>query len=290
MKTQPTYYKESGRATALYLTFAICTAIILAVITGYLYSALTIYIPLIYVNVLILIGAGLVLGNGTLILCKLSRVRNATVRYTLVLVMGIIAWYVQWSVFSFNYMTDSLPSLTQLWDCLTGFMTDAYLWEAIGYYYSKGGFTVGGFHIFELVLIPIWVVEFIIFVAAPFYFATKYVPQPYSEEYEQWYEKFTLLRRFRVITDSPFTIEKLHNDSFTYLNELKSTSRTAHTQVSVYYMPREKQQYLLLEHITYGSKNNKKTTPIIRNIAISNQQAGAIMEHFDHKKNSFTFI
>ena len=291
MNSQPSYYTESGKVSPSYLVLAILVAIVISMLLGYVYSAATIHIPLIYANVLILLGVSILLGYVALALCKLSRVRNDTVRYVFVLSMGIIVWYVQWSVFAYFYITGELPGLVELGNNLSWAFYGSEQWDALYYYYVEGGFEVGRVHIFELALLPIWIIEFVILLGAPFYWATKYVPQPYSEDYEQWYEKRTLLKEFRVITDSHLTLEKLHTDAVSFLDSLQSTSRAAHAKVHVYHMPRERQQYLLVETVTFeGKDNSRKATPLVHNIAVSNEQARLLIERFDNEKAGFSLF
>lgn len=66
MNNQPTFYKESGNYQIVNLILTLLGLLTTSLILGYLYSALTTFIPFIYVNTIILIGLGFTIGYAAL--------------------------------------------------------------------------------------------------------------------------------------------------------------------------------------------------------------------------------
>jgi len=92
------YYKPSGEVTLAGLAAGIGGGLVAAVALGFAYAYLITYIPLIYLNVLCVIGYALGLGSAAAALVRWGKMRNPTVGMFIAMFVTLVSYYVSWAV------------------------------------------------------------------------------------------------------------------------------------------------------------------------------------------------
>jgi hypothetical protein len=92
------YYRPSGEVTVAGLASGLGGGLFAAVVLGLVYAYLMRYSPLVYLNLLCVIGYALVLGAASGYLLKLGKMRNPAVGMCVALFVTLASYYVSWAV------------------------------------------------------------------------------------------------------------------------------------------------------------------------------------------------
>ena len=92
------YYRPSGEVTVAGLAAGIGGGLVAAVGLGLAYAYLITYIPLIYLNILCVIGYALALGATSAALVRWGKMRNPAVGMFIALFVTLVSYYVSWAV------------------------------------------------------------------------------------------------------------------------------------------------------------------------------------------------
>ena len=96
--SEDVYYRPSGEVTVSGLASGLGGGLVAAVALGFVYAYLIMYVPLIYLNILCVIGYALVLGASAGYLVKLGKMRNPAVGMCIALVVTLASYYFSWAV------------------------------------------------------------------------------------------------------------------------------------------------------------------------------------------------
>jgi hypothetical protein len=91
------YYKPSGEVTVAGLASGVGGGLVAAVALGFAYAYLITYIPLIYLNILCVLGYGLALGGTSAALVRWGKMRNPAVGMFIVLFVTLASYYFSWA-------------------------------------------------------------------------------------------------------------------------------------------------------------------------------------------------
>lgn len=92
------FYKHSGRITPLGLLLGILAGAVTAIVAAIVYAYADLYIPLIYLNALLCIFFGVVVGAASAVAMQRGKVRNIPVALFIVTLVTALAYYVCWVV------------------------------------------------------------------------------------------------------------------------------------------------------------------------------------------------
>lgn len=207
--------------------------------------------------------------------------------------MGLITWYFQWTVYLLYIGYESMPSIMEYLSNLGWVFYDSEIWQIFLFYKENGYYEISSIELSGIMLVIIWIIEFTVILGAPILAAVNYNPLPYSDTYNQWYDKYTLKRQFRKMANSNATQELLHSDICNALREMEPGRANSHSIIHLFYLPRENKQYLQVENasLNRSEKESKMETEIIiNNIQISTADAKALLDEFDNDKQGFQFM
>lgn len=92
------YYRPSGEVTVAGLASGLGGGLVAAVALGFVYAYLITYLPVIFLNILCVIGYALVLGASAGSLLKLGKMRNPAVGMCIALIVTLVSYYFSWAV------------------------------------------------------------------------------------------------------------------------------------------------------------------------------------------------
>jgi hypothetical protein len=179
---------------------------------AYLYNTITLVIPIIYINVLLIFGIGIVLGYSILVLCKLSKVGNYKIRIGLALLIGIRTLYFQWFAYIGYRINEGSPSLESYINSLGWIFYDSIKKEVLVELYRYGAYEVFNTQVTDYALLCIWFIEAAIIIGIPILAVFRYVPLPISGTYNKFYDQYTLEKDFRSLGSGELTALRIHED------------------------------------------------------------------------------
>lgn len=292
MKDQDLYYEESGKIHPLRFVIASVLSIGVAIVLGYVYTLAIVYIPIIYLNFIATLFFGAALGAMYRILIWLSHSRNKRANLLLAVGIGLLANYFQWTAFIVWAFSDGFPDFQLYLINITWLVTDGDLFGTIAEINKVGMWSVFGATVTGFGLTAIWIVEALIIAAGPVIISFQIKTAPYSENRSRWYVKYTLFNDFESIPATTKLIEELKENPIAVIEGLGNGAANRHTKIHVFKLKGEEDQYLTIEKVVVDSREGSKKTGeiLVNNFRISKQQADAILEKFEHKRNWFSFL
>ena len=92
------YYRPSGEVTVAGLAAGLGGGLVAAVALGFAYAYLNTYVPIIYLNLLCVLGYAVALGAAAAALVRWGKMRNPAVGMFVALFVTLVSYYVSWAV------------------------------------------------------------------------------------------------------------------------------------------------------------------------------------------------
>ena len=287
MKNNDLYYQPSGKYNLPGLISSYFFIILLSLIMGFLYGIMVTIIPIVYLNFLITIGAGILLGMIMRLLIRFSHNRSKTSQYILALILGFFINYFQWTFYILFLVKGGIPQFSEYLSNLHWIVIPKNFFGAIAEINQIGAWSIFGITPTGFGLAIIWLIEALILTGIPVLAVYQAIVHPYSETIGKWYPKFTLYKDFESIYSEGKIQEALAENPVQALNDLGKGNGLRHSKVSIYYIKYEETQYMSVDRILIEKqgKGSKKVTPILANFAITPENAQTILETFGNKQN-----
>lgn len=283
------FYQESNKVNLSGFIIAYLAILAVALICGYFYTVLIIFVPLLYFNFFITIGFGLFLGYLVRVLIKLTHNRNKTSHLILAFVAGFLANYFQWIAFIIYAFDGEIPSFRDYLANLSWVIEPQMFFSTIGKINRIGLWSVFGITFSGVILTLVWIFELITIIIIPILMVYKSKTYPYSEDLGKWYKKYTLSDDYKAVAGINSIIENLQKDACETINQLGRGIGWKYSKVHVYFLENEQNQYLDFEniYIGQGGRGKKNTSTPISNFKITNKTAKLILNSFDNKRERF---
>ncbi len=284
----PTYYTPNLNTPLVNKVICLFAGLLMVLLLAMLHGIVSALNPIIYLAVVITIGFGLLMGIFYRVISKIAKIRDqAFVFYSgvLIAVFGMFFSWGSYVLFLFeggayvatNYFA-SVGMLLQLNDLGLAFKT----------LYEEGGYEVFGFMVRGNALIAVWLMELGIVVSTAFKILRNYHVAPFSERYNKWYPKYTLLQEYQSMPNERWFLSQEGNSYVEKIDQLKPGRATRFGRISIFYLPHTSNAYLLYENVERdGNGKKEQSTPIIDKLLISGQEAKEIIERCHGKKNFF---
>lgn len=183
---QEGYYRHSGKYEVTGFLLGFVTAVAAAVGLAFVYAYAVRYIPIIYVNLVLVLGFGAASGAITAIFMKKQRVRSTAAVVGAALLAQAVGYYASWAVWM-NIVAHQASAKSEASPATFAF-DPAFLWYAVnrvnevGAWSLKGGTTVSG-----IALWVVWGVELAAIFATAFVVARKIITtEPFCDACEEW--------------------------------------------------------------------------------------------------------
>lgn len=286
------FYQESGKANTLGLVISYLFCLGVAMGLGYVYSIAIFFIPIVYLNFLLTLGFGLILGLMCRFFVRISHNRSKKSQIIQAAIIGIMATYFQWTAYILFIYNGSVAPPAEYLANLDWIVIPKNFFAAIAKINRVGAWSIFGvtFRGFSLALV--WIMETFIIIVLPVVAIRKTPIYPYSEKLSKWYPKFTLFKDFESLSGSKKLMDDLAANPLVALQGLGKGSGTRHTKVHLFYFKDEDRQYLTFERIFIdgNGRGKRNGSVVINNLAIDSNAAIAIMAKFEHKREKIEII
>lgn len=290
------YYKPSGRFTAKFFLYFLLFAVISIPILSAAYIYLIYYIPFVYLNAVITVVCGSVLGFIINQATRMGKARNPLLVLVCTVAAVIVMKYVQWCiyiplVFDDAYglcgeglsigerFTASLDLFTAPSEVYTAasFINEVGVW-GISRAGTNGLDTVNG-----IVLLVVWIVEFALMTCMAVTIARQQYALPFSEASDAWYTELNGKVELNIPDNMDSFRYNMENGRFDELIRLVHEGRTDATQflsLTIYEPPKSTAYepcFISVERTIVRKKDKKKTKTLLKHLAIDTQSVGILL-------------
>lgn len=278
------FYTESDKINKPMLALSFVLILVLSFFLGFLYLAATLFMP-VYINPLLTIGLGVVLGMFNSAIFRVTRNRSRHSRVAIAIASGIFALFFQWNATLCFAFTGQLPSFGMYVETLNWINLPVEYFQSVAII-NEAGWYVGKIPFNGWILTLTWIVEALIILITPLIFALKHQAYPFSEKSGRWYPKYTLLRDFESVPVSRRLLNSLKSDVSAAISSLEKGTAFRHTKIHLYYLKEEDWQYLTFEKVSEGASGvgGAKKQVIISNFKIDTPTAEKLMTDYHVKK------
>lgn len=281
-------YKAEKNSNVLNLVIAILLSAIVSVFLGWIYSVM-VYIPIIYLNFLLVIGAGYLLGISNTIISKFLQIRDTKTRLVLIVISVVVAYYSQWISFIVQTYSEQFPSIGGY---LNYWIYPQQLFDAIAEINQYGTWGFGmtdPIFVRGIFLTLIWVAEAAIFLFIPIVYIYNYPENPFSEKFNKWYPKIVLDEEFENVYSANRFISQIEENGIDQIINLKNGLAFQYSKISIFYLEGEDRQYLTVEAVQIDKQepSKSKTNVIIKPFEISSEDAKKLIKKFGTNKEFF---
>jgi hypothetical protein len=219
-----------------------------------------------------------------MLLAKAGKLRSPVGVGLLALLVGLVAVYLEWSVYLtllFNAETtgtgrdaDTSTSFSAgMWaDVLTH---PAAMWEAIGKINETGTWSLKGATPSGVFLAVIWVIELLVILGGAYWLARSQADEPFSEVANEWADEETLPHPIGFAHDAAQTRTALETGQYHALTPHVAQSEVdPFARLKLHRAPNDPNcQYLTLENVTTKvddkGKATQSTDKVVQHLAIS---------------------
>lgn len=267
------YYRRSGRMGPLGLPLMLGFGVGLGALLGIPYAYAVHYCPLIYINFLITMAFGFILGMGINVAARIGKVRNLGMILIAGLVGGLAAEYVAWVGYVHAVAQNSV------WAWSPGeLQTFIEVINAQGVWSIKKSTPTGW------VLGAVWLIEVGIIVGTAMWLPKSLIGNtPFNEQTGAWADQETLVGPFRLTGDLHTLTSRLEAGDISAVNELAPAlpATTSYHQCRITSCPDDPEFTLLsLEAVSRTTDNKGKeqvtTRTLIRHLFITSAMRKAI--------------
>jgi|GEM_PF-2090498 len=280
------YYEETSGINLSALGLGMVLLFFIAIILGYGYGILMYFIPIIYANVFIAVGLGIVLLFCFNWIVKLTKIRGRQSKIILGVVTILFTSYFQWMTFLDTVIFQGFPTPVQYLSSIIGIFDgiELDLFGLLGDIYKYGTWGIGssGIPISGGLLLLVWIIEIGI-IALPIGKSLWFNPvMPFSDKYNKWYPKYTLEDDYQAVI-SKFSLEEKFSESVVSgIQSLNAGRANSHTKVHLYFLEGEDNHYVSVDKvfIEEQGKGKMKVSSIMQNYRIDTNDARDIQRNF----------
>ncbi|TGE21820.1 hypothetical protein E5K00_16265 [Hymenobacter aquaticus] len=282
------YYQPSGRITLGGLLGFVLLGAVAAVGLAFAYVYATWYIPFIYINVLLTLGFGAVLGYVLNRMTTVGKLRNPALVGWLALAVGLWAWYVQWAVYLtlLNGAGETEHAGHRFSITHTSFEPDTFLGlltrpdlvlSMLPRIAEEGIWSIFTVKVSGFVLYLVWLAELAILLVFPWIVAHTEAAAPFSERAGQWAEKHILPQPATAFPDAEATKTALEAARWDHLQPLAAEeAANPYGRLILHTAPHDEDCcFLSLENVTIEvddkGKSSEKTADVLQYLQVSPQ-------------------
>lgn len=198
------YYEPSGKFSPMAFAYLVLTSVVVLPILSAIYAYLIWYIPIIYLNLLVVVGFGFAVAIATrLLIVRLGKVRNYGLAVIFSIIASLVAYYLQWVVWADlaanagevygNSRIGISVSNVRIEELLYLLANPQDLFALIGEINQYGTWAIKSNTVSGGFLTAVWVIEFLIIIVIGFLGSVSSAKEPFSEINNEWFKEETLL-------------------------------------------------------------------------------------------------
>ncbi len=264
------------------------SGLLLSLILGYIYAAFTIYMPIVYFNLIAVVVTGIIISYTVRFLAYVFKIRALINKLIISIILSFFTYYFQWVAYALLLLTGSFPDFVSYLSHLDLFTQDIF-YQLISDLYVQGNWTMFGIPFKDFALGLVWLFEAGLLFIVPLKFLFQTTTPPFSERYNQWYPKYKLSKKFKSKLSKSQLLKKLDEDALQALDEMGYGSDMNHLRIYLYYLEIESGQYISIESVQSINEGKTKQQMLADRHKIDKNTARQILKKYKHKKDFFNF-
>jgi len=283
------FYKQSTNAPIINLILSIIISSIIIFFFSYYYSLIITYLPLVYLNILLVLLFGysiFLIGNS---INRLFKIRNRKRALVSIIILSFLGFYFQWINYFYIISHEEITLFIKDWDLLSLiFLSPKAMLDYIIEINKNGAWEMFSFPIKGIILWGIWFLELLLIVLMAYFSYLKSKIDPFSDENNNWYVKNTIDVDFEQILLKKNFIDEFKEDAFKAISSLKQGYGTRYSKIYIYTSKGSK-SLISIENIivTNQGRGNKEHTTIIEPCYIKNSLLNEIKDKYKLRKPEF---
>ncbi|KAB8155261.1 hypothetical protein EZY14_005070 [Kordia sp. TARA_039_SRF] len=231
------YYTPSGRVNSISFLYLFLAIFIAAPLLTFIYTYAVLYIPIVYLNILCVVGIAFGLGYIANFVVGLGKVRNKMVALLFGLIIGISALYFSWIIWLHYHLNDSAFNEITYTELLEA---PGAVWDIVWKINEQGTWSIGRSsraNVSGTFLTIVWILELIAFIGAPIFFAFSKAAEPFLEDDNNWAD-ITKIGPFEPIEDKKALKKQLETqnyEAFLEIGPLTNEQNSSHAIFSLYH-------------------------------------------------------
>lgn len=286
MNKKSLFYQESGNVNLVGTILTYLAVLIFTIFVGYIYNALILGVPLIYLNFFIAVGFGLGLAILLKVAFRFGKNRRKSSQLIFAVVAGLLANYFQWTAYVSYALEGGVTSFSTYFSNLGWIVLPQNFFPTISKINSVGMWSMFGMTFNGVLLTIVWVVEFFIILGIPVYLVWQFKTVPFSEKLNRWYERYTLEDDFESFFYPEPLLKQFDVNPLDTIANFKYGNALRHSKVYIYYLEKEETQYLDFERVSVENQGKGKVhkSVIIDNYKLEDAVGKEILSKFRNKK------
>lgn len=290
--TQP-YYVESGNITPGRLALGVGVIVLASLILAYVYSLIIYHSPSVYLNAVVCICFGALLGLASNAAGRVAHVRSLAWRVIFGILAALLGYIFHWVAYLPLVLSDGminplfyLRNLAMLSHPeqsidMIKLINLVGIWEIFGI--SNSGATGG----------IIWLVEAAIIVVLGIFSAYSAKVHPYSEAQSTFYKKYNFTGNFNIGSAALLT-KAILDSGFAAFENLEPAGDRIWFTFHLYFLEGEKKQYLdVYKTDTVPDDNGKEeqeTNLVIDNLALETEVARQLKDNYPNFQDKLSLF
>lgn len=264
------YYKVKNTFSPLAFIAVLLVTLIIGSALSWPYLWLEDKIPLIYLNLLIPVGAGMILGGIVGQVAKVLKMHSPIFGTISILIGFIGVTIIKWAMYIYNLFasSESLPFFSTMKNIL---LNPSEFWSTICYVNSVGTWGLSKeSNITGIFLWIIWIGEIILFYFCFSVIFHSEIDIPFVEKDNTWATKYDTTFKFAYfnLADVSRSIEEDPNALFLYSRLNSTNAKVNYVSAELYRSKDGGLNYLTLSTHVLNDKNNYSTTKVIKHLIV----------------------
>ena len=291
----PAYYQPSRKMPLGGVFTFLLGGVVVAAVLALVYIYAVWYIPFVYINFILCIGFGVVLGAVLAQLVRMGKLRHPAAVGGLALLVGLAAVYLQWAIYLTLLLNSETTGTGSSADTTTSFSISmfvgllthpGFMAEAMKQLNETGSWSLKGSTPSGVFLALIWVLEAVIILGATYFIAQAQASEPFSEVSQEWADEETLPQTVAYAADPAATRTALETGRFEHLAPYASQAgEDRFARVKLHTAPNDPAcHYLTMQNVTRTldkkGKPTEATASIVQHLAISPSASQALKKRF----------
>ncbi|MEQ6124225.1 hypothetical protein AAON49_08505 [Pseudotenacibaculum sp. MALMAid0570] len=276
-------YEESGTAPVLNLLLAFISSLLIISFFSFIYNILLTLSPIVYLNVLLVVGLGYCIAYTVRYLCLAFKIRNQRICFLATGIISLIIIYIQWVLFIYIYLANEINPLQDISIILELFISPDIIFNDIIQINSIGTWEIRSTIINGPILWCVWITEAVILILVPLRIYNLFEVIPFSEIDNKWYKKVKIDQEFEYITLRNHFLESLYSNPSKALMNLSKPDPYRYSNVYIYYDKNRISFLIEIENVSIDKNSKKDYIEVLAPSHIESHHIKEIKENFNLK-------
>lgn len=265
------YYKPSGKISPLGVIYFLVIVAILAPVFALAYAYAIWYIPIIYLNFILLIFLVMAMGNVVDFVTKWGKIRLKVFVWLGAILFGVVVLYLHWAVWlslfwnnngSWDLGSDFTIALSKFdLELILEFIKDPGLtWNTIKHVNELGPWVISETVMQGTTLWILWGIEAVALIFGPVVFGTKQVSYPFCESKNTWAPARILDKRMQYVNDAKKFKAELENGNFDVILNVETEGEQLDSSATLILYECDNQDYLSVANVSRTLEKGKAKT------------------------------